>query len=54
MRGNPFSHPSKIFQAHISLKTNYFYVINQEEKWAHTHATLEKATAPYLLCSPVI
>lgn len=48
MCGNPFFHPSKIFQACIRLKTNYSYMINQEEKWAHTHPTLEKATAPVI------
>lgn len=36
MSGNPFSHPTKIFKAHISLQTNSFFMINQTEMGTHS------------------
>ena len=41
MSGNPFSHSTNIFQAHISLQTNYFYTINQRRN-GYTLIPLQK------------
>lgn len=41
MSRNPFSHPTKIFQAHINLQTNYLYIINQRRN-GHTLIPLQK------------
>lgn len=44
----------KDFPSLHHLKNQLFLYDKPGGKWAHTHPTLEKATAPYLLCSPVI
>lgn len=53
MSGNPFSHPTKIFQAHISLQTIYVYMINQRRN-GYTVMPLQKRQQLRNHCAPLI